>query len=344
MTYQINGLTQDRHEDWDRFVNQQRDATFFHLAGWQSVIERSFGHRTYYLYAERDGIIAGVLPLVHVKSKLFGNALIANAFCVAGGPLSDDVEAGQALQDKATEILSDTGAEYIEYRNPASVPRDWKVKDSLYANFSREIEKAEDANLKQIPRKQRAVVRKALKNDALGFRLDDDISDFYHLYATSVRNLGTPVYGKKFFSNLRDVFGDDCEILTITAEGVPVSSVLSFYFRDQVLPYYTGSATTARRLGSNDLMYWRVMRRAAEMGKTIFDFGRSKVDTGPYAFKKNWGFEPVPIVHAFCLRDGVEVPDINPLNPKYALMVATWKRLPLPVANLIGPHIVRNIG
>lgn len=141
-----------------------------------------------------------------------------------------------------------------------------------------------------------------------------------------------------------EVFSEDCEILTICASGKPVSSVLSFYFKDTVMPYYTGSLAEARALGSNDLMYWQLMRRGIENSKTRFDFGRSKVGTGPYAFKKNWGFEPLPIVHEFLLEDGQEMPNLSPANPKFDLMVKAWTHLPLPLANFIGPHIVRNIG
>lgn len=342
-------ITIERLEDseaagWDAFVRAHESGSFFHLSGWQTVIERAFRQNTHFLMAKQAGNIVGILPMAHVKSRLFGNALISNGFSVGGSPLATSDAAYAALDRAAIDLLKETKAEYIEYRGPVRRHTDWACKDELYAGFSREIEAEEDANLKQIPRKQRAVVRKALKNESLDVRIDKDVDDFYALYALSVRNLGTPVFSKKLFTSFMEVFGEDCEILTITAGGVPVSSVMSFYYKDSVLPYYTGGSLEARRLGSNDLMYWHVMRRAVEKGKTIFDFGRSKKETGPYAFKKNWGFEPVPIVHEFYLPNGGDMPDVNPLNPKYRLMVETWKRLPLPVANFIGPLVVRNIG
>ena len=342
--YRIVSLDEIGPEAWNDFVLQCPEATFFHRAEWRDVITRSFGHTCYYLGAEKDGSLVGVLPLTWVKSWLFGSALISNGFCVAGGPAVVEEGARTALDEAALDLLKKTGADYLEYRSSHHKRPGWQSKSDLYAGFSRSIEADEDSNLKQIPRKQRAVVRKALTSDELSVTHGSDVDDLYHLYAISVRNLGTPVFSKKYFQQMAACFGDDCEITTISHQGKPVSSVLSFYFKDTVLPYYTGSVPEARRLGSNDLMYWRVMRRAVERGCRTFDFGRSKVDTGPYSFKKNWGFEPVPIVHEFHLAPGQPLPNLNPTNPKFSLAIEVWRRFPLFVANRLGPLIVRNIG
>lgn len=342
MTVTVRTLDQGAKAAWEAFVEQCPGATFFHRAGWASVIERSFGQKTHFLYAERGGQICGVLPLAHVKSRLFSNGLVSTAYCVGGGIAALDDEAYDALDRHAQSLLASSGAEYLEYRDPARLHDGWERREGLYAGFSRPIAAAEDENLKQIPRKQRAVVRKTLESD-LQDVIDTDVDRFFSLYAPSVRNLGTPVYAKKYFANLLTEFGKDCDILTITHQGRAISSVLNFYFRDQVMPYYTGCVAEARSLGANDFMYWRLMRRAVERGYSVFDFGRSKVGTGPYSFKKNWGFEPRPVVHEFKMRDGGPVPEINPTNPKYRMFIALWKRLPLPIANLLGPHIVRNI-
>lgn len=342
-SYKVHPLTERDHARWDAFVADCPEATFFHRAGWKTVIERSFGHRTHYVFAERGGEIRGVLPLVETKSLLFGHALISNGFCVSGGPAVSEEGARAALDARAEEILRASGASYLEYRNPPKLKDGWSTRSGLYAAFSGPLPAAEDANLKQIPRKQRAVVRKAIDSD-LTWRIDETVDRLHDLYAVSVRNLGTPVFAKKYFANLLSVFGGDCDVLTVSSQGAPVASVLNFYFRDQVMPFYTGSLPAARRLGANDLMYWRLMRHAVARGCTTFDFGRSKIGTGPYDFKKNWGFPPQPLTHQFLLLGGGALPDINPLNPKYRLMIATWKRLPLFVANRLGPLIVRNIG
>ena len=341
---EIKNLDAASEAAWENFVTTCPDATFFHKAGWRRVIEKSFRQRAYYLFAESDGEIQGVLPLIHVKSMLFGSGLISTAFTVGGGAAASNETARHALDQHAERLCKDLGAAHVEYRGAAHVPDGWARRDDLYYSFSWDIAAKEEDNLKQIPRKQRAVVRKAMEA-GLDCIMETDVNNFFRLFSASVHRLGTPVQSRKYFANLLQEFGPDCcDILTITAAGQPISSVLSFYFRDAVLPYFTGSALAARQYGSNDLMYWRLMRRARERGYTIFDFGRSKTGTGPYNFKKNWGFTPVPITHAYYLPDGGEPPNTNPTNPKYELMIKAWQRMPLALANMIGPYIIRGIG
>lgn len=336
----VQPLSDSDIDRWDAFVADHPEGTFFHRAGWQNVIRTTFGHRPRYAYASRDDEICGVLPLVHVKNVMFGNRLVSTPFCMQGGPLARDDAARRALNDYAVGLARELRVDFIEYRSETPGNPDWACKDDLYYVFRREIDSSEDANLKAIPRKQRAVVRKAIKANALHDEIDDGPDRFYAVYAASVRNLGTPVFPKTYCDNLKTAFGEDCEYLVIVDDsGAPVSSVMQFYFRDQVLPYYGGGLPEARNSGAYSYMYWRSTCRAAERGMRIFDFGRSKKDTGAFAFKKNWGFEPQPLRYEYWLRDGVPMPDVNPLNPKYHLMVETWKRLPLPIANLVGPPI-----
>jgi FemAB-related protein (PEP-CTERM system-associated) len=343
MPYEIVPLTDSEKPNWDTFVESCPEATFFHDSGWKDVVEKSFGHKTYFALAKEDNRVRGVLPLVNIKSLLFGNTLISNACCMGGGVAAENDIARGKLDEYADQVFSETKADFLEFRQPPKLHDDWPRRADLYATFERTIEQDEADNLKQIPRKQRAVVRKALKSELTdGF--DESIDDFFDLYALSVRNLGTPVFSRKYFENLISCFPGNCDILTIRLDGRPISSVLSFYFRDRVMPYYTGSIPEARRLGANDFMYWRLMRHAIERGYSVFDFGRSKLGTGPFSFKKNWGFEPKDVVHEFKLRDGAELPNLTPTNPKYQLFIAMWKRLPVPIANAIGPHIVKNIG
>lgn len=329
---------------WENFVAYCPEASFFHKAGWANVIEKSFKHKTYFLYAELDGSILAILPLVHVTSPLFGNRLISTAFTVGGGTAALEQSARNALDRHAQDLCIKLNAEYIEYRGITHAPEGWVKRDDLYASFAWEIAGTIEDNLKQIPRKQRAVVRKALEAD-LVTEIEGKVENFFSLFSASVHRLGTPVQAKSYFGTLLHEFGPEyCDILTITAAGKPMSSVLSFYFKDSVLPYFTGGALAARQYGTNDYMYWALMRRAKERGYKLFDFGRSKVGTGPYNFKKNWGFSPQPVTHAFFLPKGGETPNTNPTNPKYELLIKAWQRMPLSVANLLGPHIVRGIG
>jgi len=334
---------------WDGFVLAHPQGTFFHRAAWRRVIARAFGHATHYVLAERDGAVVGVLPLARVRTMLFGDALISVPFCVNGGPLAADAEAFAALVAHAETVMRDAGVKVLEFRFLHPPPdtwlavADWPAKSDLYVIFRKPITADDEANLKAIPRKQRAMVRKGI-GLGLTSAIDRDPARLHAIYAESVRNLGTPVFSKRYFAILMEEFGDAADIVTILDGTAPIAAVMNFYFRDEVLPYYGGGIRAARDRYGNDFMYWEVMRRAAARGFRLFDFGRSKAGTGAYAFKKNWGFEPAPLAYRFRLAPGAAIPDINPLNPKYRMFIAAWKRLPIPLANLIGPHIVRGLG
>ncbi len=293
-------------------------------------------------------MITAVLPLMQVRSLMFGHTLISSPFCVYGGPLSVDAESGAALDEYCSRALKQTRASAVEYRfrekpDTDSGDSDWHARDDLYVTFRRPILRDEADNLKSIPRKQRAMVRKGIER---GLRSESncDVATLHAVYAESVRNLGTPVFSRRYFQLLSDTFRDHMDIVTILDGERPVAAVLNFYDRGEVLPYYGGGTAHARAVAANDFMYWEVMRRAAARGSTLFDFGRSKVGTGAFSFKKNWGFSPQPLFHRFRLKPGAAVPDHNPLNPKYRMFIAGWKRLPLPIANRLGPVIVRGVG
>ena len=327
---------------WDTFVLNCLEATFFHRAGWNRVIEQAFGHRTHFLLAECDGAIQGVLPLAQIKSRLFGHSLSSLPFCVYGGIAANTQEARIALDRAAQELAASLAVDYLEYRNLKPFHTEWPSKD-LYVTFRKAIDPEVEQNMLAIPRKQRAMVRKGIKAGLQG-EIDADTKRFFPAYSNSVHRLGTPVFPRRYFSLLKQTFGDDCEILTITLDGRIISSVMSFYFRDEVLPYYGGGTDEARAVAGNDFMYWDLMRRACEQGYKVFDYGRSKRGTGSFEFKKNWGFEAQPLHYEFQLHRAKAVPDHNPLNPKYQTFIKLWQRLPLPVANWLGPHIVKNLG
>jgi FemAB-related protein (PEP-CTERM system-associated) len=327
---------------WDKFVGHCPDATFFHRAGWQAVIERAFGHKSWFMYAESEGEITGVLCLAEIKSKLFGHSLSSLPFCVYGGTAATSDAARQAIDTAAQELATKLNVGHLEYRNLKPQHSDWLAKD-LYVTFRKEMFANPEQNMLAIPKKQRAMVRKGIKA-GLESCIDTNVDRFFDAYSASVHRLGTPVFSKKYFRLLKEIFADDCEVMTITLEGRTISSVLSFYFRDEVLPYYGGGTSEARDVAGNDFMYWELMRRSCERGYRIFDFGRSKLGTGAFDFKKNWGFQPQPLHYEYQLHRSRELPDNNPLNPKYQLFIKLWQRLPLSVANVVGPHIVKDLG
>ena len=328
---------------WDEFVMACPQATFFHRAAWQDILRDVFRHQTHYLLARTDGRITGVLPLAHVKSMLFGNALTSLPFAVYGGAAAADEASATALEQEAQRLAQQLGVDHLELRQLQRQHEGWPAQD-LYVTFRKAILPEEEANMLAIPRKQRAMVRKGIKNGLVS-EIDEGVNRFFALYADNVHRHGTPALPKRYFAALRQHFGDDCDVLTVTGpDGRLLSSVLSFYFRDEVLPYYAGDDWAARDLAANDFKYWELMRRSCARGMKLFDYGRSKAGTGPYAFKKNWGFEPTPLHYEYCLYKREAVPQNNPANAKYKLMIETWRRLPLGFANWLGPFVVRSLG
>ena len=328
---------------WDAFVMACPSATFFHRAGWQTILRDVFRHDTYFLYAQTDGRIDGVLPLAHVKSLLFGNALVSLPFAVYAGVAAASDEAARQLEAQAQQLARQLGVDHLELRHVNARHTDWPVQE-LYVTFRKAILPDEEANMLAIPRKQRAMVRKGMKN-GLQSHADAHVDRFFGLYADNMHRHGTPAMPKRYFQALRDEFGADCDVLTVTTpDGRALSSVLSFYFRDEVLPYYAGDDESARDLAANDFKYWELMRRACARGLRLFDYGRSKQGTGSYAFKKNWGFEPEPLHYEYCLYKRDAIPQNNPANAKYRLLIEAWKRMPISMANRLGPWVVRSLG
>lgn len=325
-----------------RFIAAAPTASLFHRPEWSRGVEQGCGQQSHYLLAEnRAGEIAGILPLTEMRSPLFGSALVSAGFGVGGGIVSADPEAAELLAEHAWALAERRGCASVELRG-GWAPAGWDRKTGAYAGFLRDLPPADEEILKAIPRKQRAEVRRA---QGMGLEVSigagpDDLASHYAVYSESVRNLGTPVFPHELFASMLDNFGEDADILTIRRNGKPVASVLSLYHRGTVYPYWGGGTAEARALRANELMYFELMRHAARRGCTRFDFGRSKLGTGAYAFKKNWGFDPQPLVY---WTKG-EARETNPLSPKYRLQIAIWKKLPLPIANLLGPPIARGLG
>ncbi len=319
----------------DAFVRDQ-DGTPFHLSGWARAVQRGCGQRARTLVAERaDGSLAGLLPLTEMRSALFGRALVSTGFGVGGGVLGDAVE---ELASGAWEMAQRLGCPSVELRG-GPAPQGWSVDDTTYIGFVRDLA---DDPLAAIPRKQRAEVRRSLTLD-LQVSVGRDpaaLAEHYRVYAESVRNLGTPVFPRALFSSVVNAL--DADVLTVRHQGKAVASVLSIYHGGTVYPYWGGGTAAARGLRANDRMYLALMEHARARGMTRFDFGRSKAGTGAAAFKKNWGFTPEPLAYAH--RSDGPARTVNPLSPKYQLMVAGWKRLPLPVATVLGPMLSRGLG
>ncbi|WP_336966334.1 FemAB family XrtA/PEP-CTERM system-associated protein [Sphingobium aquiterrae] len=330
----------------DAYVRAHPASTPFHRTGWIAAVEQATGNRAHMLVARgADGLIAGLLPLVHMRSRLFGNALVSAAFAVDGGILADDEAVAGMLAGAAEALAATLGGLPMELRGGIAPGAGWRMSEGAHLGFVRPLAADDEAELLAIPRKHRAELRKALANEALHYETGTSerlIRDHYRVYAQSVRNLGTPVFPRALFRRMLAQFGPDADILVIYEGDRPVSAVLSFYHHGAVMPYWGGGIADARRLRSNELLYFRLMGHARVRGCTIFDFGRSKANSGQASWKKSWGFEPRPL--AYHVREHGPVRDINPTSDRYGRKVELWKKLPLPVANAIGPWLARGLG
>lgn len=326
----------------DSFVADHPDAELFHRPGWTRGVERGTGQIGRYLVAEDSaGRLTGLLPLTRIRSPLFGSALVSTGFGVGGGIVAGTGMAVEALAAAAWSLAERENCPSVTLRG-GRLPDGWRREEGVHAGFLRDLPGSDEAILQSIPRKQRAEVRRSL---ALGLEVSQGrdgraLEDHYRVYSESVRNLGTPVFPRGLFEAMAREWGEDADILTIRAEGRPVASVLSLYFKGIVHPYWGGGTREARALRANDLLYFSLMRRAAALGCTGFDFGRSKLGSGAFAFKKNWGFAPRPLTYA---AKGAGR-DLDPRSPRYRFQTAAWRRLPLPVANRLGPVLARGLG
>ncbi len=332
----------DSEQEWDSYVRCHKYGSPFHLTNWRDAIADSFGHRSIYIEARKNGKITGILPLIHVKSILFGNILSSVAFAAYGGVLADDQDTFELLLKKSIIISKEYGVDYADLKF-INEPLCDLPHSETYVTFIKELSADHDENLKAIPRKQRAMVRKGIKSGLKAIVSSDRLDDFYDIFAVNVHRLGTPVYSKKWFQALLNAYGDEAELLVVEHENKVISGVLSFYYGDTVLPYYAASLMEYRKFAPNDFQYWELMKRAVDRGCRYFDYGRSKKGTGQFSFKKHWGFEPQPLHYRYILNKIDKVPEINPLNPKYKRKIEAWKRLPLAVTKVLGPHIVKNI-
>jgi FemAB-related protein (PEP-CTERM system-associated) len=339
---EVRPLQKEDEGRWNGFVDAMEHGTIFHKLAWKKIIESTFHYRSHYLLAEENSRVCGVLPLFHLKSPFTGNALISSPFAVYGGILASHHEAEQALLDKCKAYSNRIGASYVELRQPfpCKIP-ELKTRDSLYCTFLKPLHSTPEQNFDSLPREARRMVRKGEKNGLTARFVENGVDDFYEIYAMSVRNLGTPVFPKRLFTTcLRELKGE-ADLLLIYHENHPVAGVLSFYYRNTVMPYYGGSLPEKNHLAPNNYMYWALMKHAGERGCISFDFGRSKNTTGAFDFKRHMGFDPTPLPYQYWMTNGEPLPEINPLNPKFRLAINVWRRLPLSVTKILGPRLVK---
>lgn len=329
------------------FVANHPEGSPFHRPAWFVAVAQATGNRALALVQERGDGIAGYLPLNAIRSPVFGNMLASTGFAVGGGLLATGHAEPEPIFAAAEELAGRLCCSTIELRG-GMLPKGpgWSLRTDSHCNFARPLAEDDEAQLLAIPRKQRAEVRKALANDLtveIGSS-ERNREAHYAVFAESYRNLGTPVFPRALLDGVVDAFGGDADILTVRHQGRPVASVITLYHKGAAMPYWGGGTREARSLRANDRMYYELMLHARRRGCITFDFGRSKTNSGAYDFKRNWGFEPEPLTYANWTAPGAPKRNADPTSSKLSLQIELWKKLPLGVANRLGPLIARGIG
>jgi FemAB-related protein (PEP-CTERM system-associated) len=328
---------------WDAFVQSAPDATNYHRWVWKQVVEDTYGHQTFYLAATTDGVVQGVLPLVSITSRLFGNCLVSMPFFSYGGVLASSPEVEEKLLARAVEIAGETGARHIELRQGRPCPYGWQEatrKVTMLVELPGTVDELWKGLSTGMRNKIRSAQKRGLTSDCGGIeRLDA----FYDIFATNMRDLGTPVYPRSWFQNMCRYNPAGVRILTVWDEGRPVAAGLISLFRETAEWPWSATLAPARRKYGAVFLYWSLLEWALQNGYRRVDFGRSTPGTGNWEFKKHWGCEEKPL-HWWCwLAPGGQVPDMHADNPRYRLAVRIWQHLPLGVANWLGPRLVRSI-
>jgi FemAB-related protein (PEP-CTERM system-associated) len=328
-------------ERWDSFVLGQPRGSFFHLIGWMRVIAKTFGFEPRYVYAERAGQITGVVPLFAVSNWVVGRVLLSVPLGVYGGICAADTESERMLLDHVKQMAIAEQADYLELRRRDGGIFEGFHRNPRYVTFTAPLLPEPEANIRRLPRDTRYMIRKAEKAGLRARSGTDQMEAFYRLFAMSMRRLGTPVFPRELFENLAAEFPGSTDLSLIYAGDEAVSGVLSFHFRDVILPYYSGASPKAQPLAANNFMYAELMKSAAAAGFHTFDFGRSKKGTGAYAFKTQWNMTIAELDYQVYLVRRKTVPNFSPANPTFERATRAWKRLPLWMATWVGPRIVR---
>ena len=328
----------------DRYVEKAETSTLYHRTGWTLVLEKSFGHKTIHLLCvDRDETIRGVLPLVHMKSRIFGNFLISMPFFNYGGACADTEEIQGLLIEEAVRIAKDTNVSHIELRHESPLQNGFPSRTSK-VSMRLDLPSSTEDLMRSFPSKLRSQVRKPQK-EGLTTRIGrfEELDGFHYIFSVNMRKLGTPVLPKGFFRDILVQFPDESWICSVYLDSIPVASGFLVAFKNRMEIPWASSLSDFNRYSPNMLLYWSCLEFACRSGFKVFDFGRSTAGGKTYKFKEQWGARPVQLHWHYWLRDGGDIPDLTPGNPKYRLAIALWKRLPLYVTKIIGPRVIRNI-
>lgn len=331
----------DNALQWDAYVSSNPQAAPYHRYVWRQIIEDAFGHQSFYWVArDADGKVRGILPIVRLRSFLFGDFGVSLPFFNYGGVLADNDGIAAQLLDHAAESAQQCGMRHLEVR--ATRPLNaWPARTDKVSMLL-PLPASADALDAQIGSKIRAQIKRAQQEApevAIGHL--DLLDDFYRVFAENMRDLGTPVYAKKFFRLILEKCPDHAHLVVLRLNNKPVAAAFLLGDREMMEIPWASTLRSVNALNMNMLLYREVLGFSIEMGYRFFDFGRSTKDSGTYRFKKQWGAEPLQHYWHYWLADGGPLPELKPDSPKFRFLIACWQRLPVAISRLIGPHIVK---
>lgn len=333
--------SEDDSAKWDSFVTTHETCVNYHRWSWKAVIDQALRWKTLYLVAEENNTIHGILPLALNKSSIFGNLLCSLPFFSEAGIVSDSHEATEALASEAKRLGEQAGAQYIELRHLASSPVSWPAKQNKVTLVCDVFADPEE-NLHHLPTKMRTNVRRSVKSGLEAqFGGGELLRDFYEIFCRKMRELGTPVYSKKFFEAILGQFPKEAFVCRILREGKAVSAAFLTGYNGTLEANWSASLSDAMSLRPNMFLFWQLICFAGQKGYRIFDFGRSSVGAGTYEFKLQWNTRVIPLHWSYWSASGEEALELNPNNPRYRAAIWAWKHLPLGATKLIGPPIAR---
>jgi FemAB-related protein (PEP-CTERM system-associated) len=337
---QVSLATRRDQDEWDAFVNARADAAGHHAWGWRRVFANAFGHEPVYLIARQDREVAGVLPLVQIKSLLFGNSLTSLPFLNYGGVIADTADAAAALVAAAGDQGRARKCKHVELRHVARQFPNLPCKTHKVAMRLQLTPTIWD----DLDRKVRNQIRKAEKSGLVVERGGEELlGDFYAVFARNMRDLGTPVYSRRLFEEVLRTFPERAQLHIVRLNGQPIAAGFTYRTASMVQLPWASSIREYNSLCANILLYWDAIQFAQLTGAGVFDMGRSTPNEGTFKFKAQWGAEPVPLHWEYQLTSGGRLPNVSPANPKFQLAIALWQKLPLGVATRVGPMIVRAI-
>lgn len=326
---------------WDAFVRQHPQSSPFHLTAWKNSIEQTFGYRPLYLAAFHGDRIAGVLPLFLTDGFIAGKALISTPFAVYGGILAEDSESRLALAVRAAELGRALQVQHVELRNAWPVQSAGWTPLRRYVTFTQPLHTTDpDGLLAQLPKKTRNMIRKSLRTP-FEIRRSRDPRAFERLHSLTLRRLGTPSFPPAHFNRLLAEFGSQIDLCEVVLNRRAVAASMSFVFNGQMHIYYAATDPAFNHLAPNYRMYFENLLSAARSGCSLFDFGRSKLNTGTFDFKRHWDTTPRELPYEVLLVRRKQLPNFTPVNPRFDLAIRLWRRIPLPVTRVIGPWLIR---